>query len=95
MNDSTKSNPIAIAIQYDQKSAPRVTAKGKGKVAEQILKVAEEHDIPLQEDPELARLLGTVPLGGEIPPELYKAVAGVIAFAYLLSGKFPRENRER
>ncbi|MGR9107180.1 MAG: EscU/YscU/HrcU family type III secretion system export apparatus switch protein [Gammaproteobacteria bacterium] len=76
---------LAIALHYDKRSAPRVTATGKGPVAEQILKIAKEHDIPLQSDPELARLLGTIPLGSEIPPELYKAVAEVIAFAYLLN----------
>jgi flagellar biosynthesis protein len=87
MKDVINPPSIAIALHYDKKSAPRVTAKGKGHVAEQILKIAEEHDIPLQPDPALARLLGTIPLGSEIPPELYKAVAEVIAFAYLLSGR--------
>lgn len=78
---------IAIALNYDGKSAPRVTAKGQGKIAEQILKTANEHDIPLQTDPKLAKILATVPLNDEIPQELYKAVAEVIAFAYLLSEK--------
>jgi flagellar biosynthesis protein len=87
MNDVINPPSIAVALHYDKKSAPRVTAKGKGKVAEQILKIAEQHDIPLQTDPELVRLLGTIPLGSEIPPELYKAVAEVIAFAYFLSGR--------
>lgn len=87
MNDVINPPSVAIALNYDKKSAPRVTAKGKGQTAEQILKLAEEHNIPLQTDPELARLLGTIPLGNEIPPELYKAVAEVIAFAYLLSGR--------
>lgn len=76
---------LAIALHYDKKSAPRVTAKGKGVVAEQILKIAKEHDVPLQADPALAGLLSTIPLGNEIPPALYKAVAEVIAFAYLLN----------
>lgn len=78
---------VAIALNYDKKSAPRVTAKGRGPTADQILKLAEENNVPLQTDPELAKLLGTIPLGNEIPPELYKAVAEVIAFAYLLSGR--------
>ena len=85
MKDVVNPPSIAIALHYDKKSAPRVTAKGKGEVAGQILKLAEENDIPLQSDPELAKLLGTIPLGSEIPPELYKAVAEVIAFAYLLN----------
>jgi flagellar biosynthesis protein len=87
MKDIINPPSIAVALHYDKKRAPRVTAKGKGHLAEQILKIAEEHDIPLQTEPELARLLGTIPLGSEIPPELYRAVAEVIAFAYLLNGR--------
>ncbi len=78
---------LAVALHYDGRNAPRVTAKGRGAVAEQILKTAAENDIPLQADPELAKLLSTIPLNHEIPHELYKAVAEVIAFAYMLSGK--------
>ncbi|GAB4254346.1 MAG: EscU/YscU/HrcU family type III secretion system export apparatus switch protein [Methylomicrobium sp.] len=80
---------IAVALQYDGKNAPKVTAKGEGLTAEQILEIAERHGIPLQSEPELARILAQVPLGDEIPRELYIAVAQVIAFAYFLSGKTP------
>ncbi|MFA7095206.1 MAG: EscU/YscU/HrcU family type III secretion system export apparatus switch protein [Gammaproteobacteria bacterium] len=78
---------IAVALRYDGHGAPRVTAKGRGCVAENILELARAHDIPLQEDPALAELLAKVDLGDEIPRALYHAVAEVIAFAYLLSGK--------
>lgn len=81
--------PVAVALQYDGKNAPTVTAKGRGEVAERIAEVAREHDVPLHEDPQLAALLARVELGDEIPETLYRAVAEVIAFAYLLSGKFP------
>lgn len=80
---------IAVALQYDGKNAPRVTAKGTGVSAEQLLAIAEQHNIPLQTDPELSRILAQIPLGDEIPHELYLAVAEVIAFAYGLSGKTP------
>lgn len=79
--------PSAVALHYDGEGAPRVTAKGRGDVAEQILKLAREHQIPLREDAELVQLLARVELGDEVPPELYVAVAQVIAFAYRLSGK--------
>ncbi len=79
----------AVAVQYDGKGAPRVTAKGGGVTAEKILELAREHNIPLHEDPALVSLLGQIDLGQEIPPALYLAVAQVIAFAYLVSGKFP------
>ncbi len=78
---------LAVALRYDGEGAPRVTATGKGVIAEQILELAKEHDIPLHEDPELVKLLSAVELNSEIPETLYIAVAEVIAFAYQLSGK--------
>lgn len=81
---------IAVALKYDGKNAPKVTAKGSGLTAQQILTLAEQHNIPLQTDPELVNILAQIPLGDEIPKELYLAVAEVIAFAYFLSGKTPQ-----
>ena len=78
---------IAVALKYDGKNAPKVTAKGEGFTAQQILAIAEQHGVPLQNEPELARILAQVPLGDEIPQELYIAVAEVIAFAFFISGK--------
>ncbi|QPK63174.1 EscU/YscU/HrcU family type III secretion system export apparatus switch protein [Methylomonas sp. LL1] len=80
---------IAVALKYDGKNAPKVTAKGEGLTAQQILAIAEKHGVPLQNEPELARILAQVPLGDEIPQQLYIAVAEVIAFAYFISGKTP------
>lgn len=80
---------IAIALKYDGLNAPKVTATGSGIDAEQILAIADQYHIPLQSDPQLARILAQIPLGDEIPRELYVAVAEVIAFAYGLSGKLP------
>lgn len=80
---------LAVALKYDGKNAPKVVAKGSGLSADQILAIAKEYGIPLQTEPELARILAQIPLGDEIPNELYVAVAEVIAFAYFLSGKTP------
>lgn len=77
----------AIALQYDGMGAPRVIAKGHDHVAEEILRIAREHDIPIQQSRGLTELLSTVDLGDEIPPALYLAVAEVLSFAYALSGK--------
>ncbi len=87
MKDKALLNPvdIAVALHYDGSSAPRVLAKGRGETAEKILTLAEENDIPLHADPQLVEVLSHVPLGREIPKELYVAVAEVIAFAYWLS----------
>ena len=80
---------LAIALYYDEKNAPRITAKGEGAIARQILAIAKEHNIPLEDDPELAALLAQIPLGDEIPEEFYLAIAEVIGFAYIIAGKFP------
>jgi flagellar biosynthesis protein len=80
---------IAIALSYDGKNTPRVTAKGEQQLAEKIIEAAEQAGVPLYPDPELAMILSQIPLGEEIPDNLYKAIAEVIAFAYILAGKFP------
>lgn len=80
---------IAVALSYDGKDAPRVTAKGEQAVAQQIVEAAEQAGVPLYPDPELAMVLSQIPLGEEIPDNLYKVIAEVIAFAYILAGKVP------
>lgn len=77
----------AIALHYDGNLAPSVTAKGAGDVAKEIYRIAKENNIPLHEDAELAQLLSRLDIGEEIPRNLYIAVAEVIAFAYIVSGK--------
>jgi flagellar biosynthetic protein FlhB len=91
--DVVIANPIhlAVALKYDRKksSAPMVVAKGARKVAERIKEIARENDIPIVENPPLARTLyKMVEIGQEIPVELYKAVAEVLAYVYRLKRKF-------
>lgn len=79
----------AAALKYDEEKdkAPKVVASGRGKIAERIVEIAKEHGIPIYEDPDLVELLLKVDIGDEIPPELYKAVAEVLAFIYRLRGR--------
>lgn len=84
----------AIALQYDGENAPTVTASGEGAIAEEILRIARENNIPLREDALLAELLSELNLGEEIPPMLYRVIAEVIAYAYLVSGKVPVNQKE-
>ncbi|MGG3913158.1 EscU/YscU/HrcU family type III secretion system export apparatus switch protein [Bacillus sp. es.034] len=83
----------AIALGYDQKdgSAPKVVAKGKGMIAENILSKADEHGVPVQEDKSLLSLLGNLDIGESIPEELYGAVAEVFAFIYRLDRDISRK----
>lgn len=88
-DDPARTPTLAVALQYDGENAPRVTAKGAGDIAEQILAIARQHDVPLNENPELVKVLSKIELGEEIPEMLYLAVAEVIAFAYMIKGKVP------
>lgn len=79
----------AIALSYNplSSSGPTVVAKGKGKIAENILEQATRHDVPIHEDQNLVELLGQLDLNESIPEELYQAVAEVFSFIYHLDKK--------
>jgi len=77
----------ATALRYEGRDAPKVAATGRGLVAEKIIEAAREAGIPLREDPVLVEALATLELEQEIPPELYRAVAEALAWAYQLSGR--------
>ncbi len=89
MTDLEHEKSLAVALYYDGENAPRITAKGEGELARRILEIAKENNVPLEEDPALAAVLAQIPLGEEIPELLYRAIAEVIAFAYLVAGKMP------
>lgn len=76
---------VAIRYQVGEESAPRVIAKGTDLLAQRIKVIAKNHQIPTVEDRPLARTLyATVEVGSVVPPELYQAVAEVLAFVYSL-----------
>jgi flagellar biosynthesis protein len=79
----------AAALRYDtsKESAPRVVAKGEGKAAQNIIKIAELHNLPIKKDEDLIELLSKVELDKEVPEALYKAVAEVFSFIYKASKK--------
>jgi len=81
--------PKAVALKYDREkgNAPKVMAKGRGEIAEKIIEIAKAHNLPLYEDKNLVQILEALELETEIPPELYRAVAEVLAFIYRLNEK--------
>jgi flagellar biosynthesis protein len=81
----------AIALQYDGDNAPVVTATGEGDIAQEIIRIAKEHGVPLREDVMLAALLSDLELGEEIPPLLYRVIAEIIAYTYFIAGKVPKD----
>lgn len=72
----------AVALEYDGKNAPTVSATAEGALAQQIIDLAIEHEVPMFENPVLVELLAELELGSEIPEELYHCIAHIIAFAY-------------
>ncbi|KZE53150.1 hypothetical protein AV540_08835 [Brevibacillus parabrevis] len=83
-HENKRKQAVALKYQAGVMEAPKVVAKGKGFVAENILKTAKENDIPIQEDPSLVEVLGKLDLDQQIPPELYQVVAEILAFVYRL-----------
>ncbi|MFA6192082.1 MAG: EscU/YscU/HrcU family type III secretion system export apparatus switch protein [Sulfurimonas sp.] len=79
----------AAALRYDKEkeNAPRVTAKGEGRTAESIIKIAELHNLPIRKDEDLIELLSKVELDKEVPETLYKAVAEIFSFIYKVTKK--------
>jgi len=74
----------AVALTYNRlkDTAPTVTAKGKGKVAENIISLALAHGVPVKDDPDLVEVLASLDINQEIPAEIYVAVAELLAFVY-------------
>ncbi len=81
-NQSKRKEAVALSYRPDDREAPIILAKGKGKIAENILAKAEENGVLIQEDSTLVELLGQLDINEAIPEELYAAVAEVFAFVY-------------
>ena len=79
-----KDRKKAVALRYDKlkDEAPKVTAKGQGKIAENIIAMALEHGVPVKDDPDLVEVLASLDINQEIPAEIYVAVAELLAFVY-------------
>ncbi len=77
----------AVALKYDKESssAPKVTAKGEGYTAENIIKIAKLHDIPIKKDEDLVEMLSKLEVDKEVPAEMYKAIAEVFSYVYRLT----------
>ncbi|MCP3178449.1 EscU/YscU/HrcU family type III secretion system export apparatus switch protein [Desulfuromonas sp. KJ2020] len=80
----------AVALQYDREkaAAPRVVASGRGEIAERILQTAREAGLPVREDADLLEVLARIPVGEEIPEDLYQVVAEILAFVYRVNGRY-------
>lgn len=79
----------ASALSYDGTNAPVISAAGVDATAEQIVQIAKLHEIPIYQNPELAKLLAQIEVGDEIPEMLYLVIAEILALAYRLQDKVP------
>jgi flagellar biosynthesis protein len=86
-----RSVPKAVALRYrpSRDPAPRVTAKGKGSVAQKIIALGREHGVPIREDAGLIQILAQLDFYQEIPPKTYAVVAEILAFIYRLNQAAP------
>jgi flagellar biosynthesis protein len=81
---------VAVAIRYafgQTGETPKIVASGRGLIARQIVELAKANSVPLKQEKALAESLAKVPVGIEIPPELWGAMAEILAQVYLLDHK--------
>ena len=85
----------AIAIEYGKRKVPVISARGHDDVVERILSEARKQGVHIAENPTLLALLSRVDLDEDIPPELYNAVAVVLAWVYWLKGMKPGDEKNK
>lgn len=84
---------IALGYDIDTDHAPKVIAKGSGALANNIIKIAKENEIPIKKDEDLVELLSAIDIDKEIPESMYKAVSEIFAFIYDMT-MLERKKRE-
>jgi flagellar biosynthesis protein len=97
MSDKPNTNKQAIALNYDRQGggAPKVVASGRGELAKKILTAARHAGVDIVEDPDLLEVLAKVPVGQEIPPQLFQAVAEILAFVYQANNRYAAGSNKR
>ncbi len=79
----------AIALSYDGERAPTISARGEDELAQAIIQLALQHEVPVYENASLTRWLAGLDVGDEIPQQLYQIIAEILAFVYALEGRTP------
>lgn len=90
-----KKTAVALEYEPDTDRAPKVVAGGHGHIAERIIETAEEHNVPVHQDENLAKSLAEIEIGEYIPPELYQVVAEVLLFVDSMDKIKGRWDQER
>jgi len=87
MTKNSQKKAVALKYRPEKDSAPTVTAKGSGNVAQKIIEIAEKNGIPIKDDPDLVEVLSKLDINEAIPASIYVVVAELLAFAYALNRK--------
>ncbi|AFP29968.1 EscU/YscU/HrcU family type III secretion system export apparatus switch protein [Marinobacter sp. BSs20148] len=90
-NNESQQASAAVALKYDGVRAPTISAVGNHELADEIIRIAREHGVPLYENAELASTLARLSLNDEIPEQLYQLVAEILAFAFHIQGLTPED----
>lgn len=88
--DKTRQTAVALRYRSQEGAAPKVVASGHSKVAEKILKLAKQYDIPIYQEPILVEALARLEVGTEIPSEFYQVIAEILAFVYSIDEKWEK-----
>lgn len=84
----TKKKAVALLYDANKSSAPKIVASGANLIADKIIALAIEAGVHIKEDRDLVELLAKVPVGEEIPADLYQTIAEVLAFVYSVNSKY-------
>ena len=84
MKEKKSQKAVALRYAHGRDPAPTIVAKGRGKIAQKMVALAREHQVPLVEDEQLVRMLDALDIDTQIPEALYRAVAEVLVFVYRL-----------
>lgn len=93
MREDKIKKAVALGYDIDKDSAPKVVAKGKGELASNIIKIAQDNEVPIKKDEDLVELLSAIDIDKEIPDSMYKAVSEIFAFIYDITS-LERKKRE-
>ncbi|WP_296933032.1 EscU/YscU/HrcU family type III secretion system export apparatus switch protein [uncultured Marinobacter sp.] len=92
-SETEQPSRAAVALKYDGETAPTISATGTHELAEEIIRIAREHNVPLYENAELASILARLSLNEEIPESLYRVIAEILAFAFHIRGLTPEDRK--
>ena len=95
--DDPEAEKKAVALKYDEEKdrSPRVIAKGRGHVAENIMAAAQKNTIPVYQNKTLVNMLMALEIDREVPPELYRAIAEVMVYVYRMDKKAEKKKKRK